>query len=146
VHPTENYRCEDLSSQSFPDETFDVVVTQDVFEHLRDPHGAIREIARTLRPYGAHVCSVPIVRKWEPSRPRVIWDESGNIKHLLEPEYHGNPIDNTGALVTWDWGYDIASVFTQNSGMQTVVMQIDNINLGIRAEYIEVLVSVKTQA
>jgi SAM-dependent methyltransferase len=143
IHPVHGYRCEDLSSQTFADGSFDIVVTQDVFEHLPDPKGAIRDIARTLRPNGAHICSVPIVRKWAPSGPRVMWDASGNVEYLFAPEYHGNPIDDSGSLVVWDWGYDIASIFTEHSGMRTIIMQIDNIELGIRAEFIEVVVSVK---
>lgn len=143
VHPTLGYRCENLAAQTFPDASFDIVVTQDVFEHLIEPAGAICDIARTLRPGGVHVCSVPIVRKWEPSRTRASLQPDGTIKHLLPPEYHGNPVDDTGSLVTVDWGYDIGAFFQEHSGMHTVIMQIDDINLGIRAEYIEILVSQK---
>jgi SAM-dependent methyltransferase len=143
VHPTLGYRCENLAAQTFPDASFDVIVTQDVFEHLLDPAGSIRDIARTLRPGGVHVCSVPIVRKWESSRTRAMLNADGTIKHLLPAEYHGNPVDDAGSLVTTDWGYDIGAFFLEHSGMHTIIMQIDNINIGIRAEYIEILVSQK---
>src|SRR5262245_13341073 len=53
-------RNEDLSRQTFADESFDLVITQDVMEHVLDPEGAFREIARTLRPDGAHVFTTPI--------------------------------------------------------------------------------------
>jgi ubiquinone/menaquinone biosynthesis C-methylase UbiE len=45
-------------AQSFPAESFDIVVTQDVFENLFAPDRAIKEIARTLRPGGAHIMTV----------------------------------------------------------------------------------------
>jgi SAM-dependent methyltransferase len=45
-------RCENLECLTFPDETFDLFVTQDVFEHVFDPKAAAREIARVLRPGG----------------------------------------------------------------------------------------------
>jgi SAM-dependent methyltransferase len=48
-------RCEDLQALTFADESIDLHITQDVFEHLLDPRAAFREIARTLRVEGAHI-------------------------------------------------------------------------------------------
>jgi SAM-dependent methyltransferase len=143
VDPKNLYRNEDLGHQSFPDESFDLVVTQDVFEHLPDPGAAIKEIARTLKPGGVHIASVPLVRKWEPSfaRARLLLD--GQIEHLSPAEYHGNPVDDKGSLVMTDWGYDIASFFQGHSDMDTVIYNINDIDNGIRAEYIEIVVSRK---
>src|SRR5271168_4344709 len=52
-------RCENLEEQTFADASFDLVVTSDVFEHVLDPARGFSEIARTLRPGGAHVFTVP---------------------------------------------------------------------------------------
>ena len=145
-HPVRGYRSEDLERQTFPDEVFDVVITQDVFEHLFRPDLAIREIARTLKPGGAHICTVPIVRKGEPSRRRASKRAEGSIEHLLEPQYHGNPVDPNGSLVVVDWGYDIAEYLDAHAGLNTTICYIDNLDHGIRAEYIEVLVSRKAAA
>src|SRR5688572_1283549 len=49
------FRCEDLERQTFADGSFDVVVTQDVMEHVFDPASAYREIHRTLKRGGVHV-------------------------------------------------------------------------------------------
>ena len=46
------FRNENLESQTFPDQVFDIVVTQDVLEHVYDPASVFREIARTLKPGG----------------------------------------------------------------------------------------------
>jgi SAM-dependent methyltransferase len=51
----DGYRCEDLGRQTFPDGSFDLVISLDVMEHVIDPDAAFREIARTLAPGGAHV-------------------------------------------------------------------------------------------
>ncbi len=136
-------RNEDLERQTFADETFDLVITQDVFEHLFRPDLAIAEIARTLKPGGAHVCTVPICLKSAPSARRALRREDGTVEHLATPVYHGNPIDETGSLVTVDYGYDIADYFDRSSGLNTTIVLIDDLSRGIHAEYIEVLVSRK---
>src|SRR6266508_5153019 len=64
VNPTgQRYRNEDLECLTFPDGSIDLFVTQDVMEHVLDPVKAFAEIARVLRPGGAHVFSVPLVSK-----------------------------------------------------------------------------------
>ena len=45
----------------FADDSFDVVVSQEVFEHLPDPWGALREVRRTLKPGGRLYLQVPFV-------------------------------------------------------------------------------------
>jgi hypothetical protein len=65
------------------------------------------------------------------------------VEHLHPPVFHGNPMDPDGALVTVDWGYDIADYLDRASGLSTTIWSIDDLSRGIRAEYIEVLVSRK---
>lgn len=136
-------RCESLEALTFADASFDLIITQDVMEHILDPAAAFREIARVLRPGGAHIFTVPLVRKNEPSRPRAVRGSDGQVKYLLEPEYHGNPVDEKGSLVTMDWGYDIVSNIMKTAGMPGNIVFIDDIDRGIRAEFIDVVVSFK---
>ncbi|WP_312166957.1 class I SAM-dependent methyltransferase [Phenylobacterium sp.] len=143
VHPTGGWRAEDLEAQTFADESFDLVVTQDVMEHVFAPDLAVAEIARTLKPGGMHICTVPIVNKEKPSVRRAARNADGSVRHLLEPVYHGNPMDPNGSLVTIDWGYDIAAYWDAASGMSTTIWTIEDLGRGIQAEYIEVLVSRK---
>ena len=53
--------CLDISTDGlpFPDDSFDVIVSLETFEHLMNPHFAFQEIRRTLRPGGKFLCSVP---------------------------------------------------------------------------------------
>lgn len=137
-------RREDLENLSFEDESFDLHLTQDVFEHLFNPAAAFREIARTLRPGGAHIFTTPLVRKSEPTRFCASLAPNGTIVHLMEPpEYHGNPISSEGSLVTVHWGYDIADYIFNACRLFTKLVFIDSIELGIRAEYIDVLLTYK---
>jgi len=138
------YRCENLEQLTFADASIDLHVSQDVFEHVLRPEQAFREIARTLKPGGAHVFTTPLVNKEQPSRMRVEVDATGAVKHLEPPAYHGNPIDARGSLVTIDWGFDIRDYIAGACGLDTQIVRIDDLDRGIRAEYIEVLVTTKT--
>lgn len=136
-------RCESLEALTFPDGSFDLMVTQDVMEHVFNPEAAFREIGRVLRSGGAHVFTVPLVRKNEASRPRAMRNGKGEVEYLFEAQYHGNPVDENGSLVTMDWGYDITSFISKVSGMPGHIVFIDDIDRGIRAELIDVVISFK---
>lgn len=138
-----NARSESLEAMTFLPETFDLLITQDVMEHVFDPDAAFREIARILKPGGAHIFTVPIVRKNEPSRRRALLGDDGSITHYFEPEYHGNPVDDQGSLVTMDWGYDIVRHIYEASGMGSHIIYMNDIDRGVQAEYIDVVVSFK---
>ncbi|NLD76484.1 MAG: methyltransferase domain-containing protein [Acidimicrobiales bacterium] len=94
-------RCENLEALTFDDETFDLIITSDIFEHVRHPERGFAETFRVLRPGGLHIFSVPV--RWplaHTTRPRV--DVSGpEDVLLLDAEYH------YGSLVYNDFGYDL---------------------------------------
>lgn len=138
-----NQRCENLENMTFADESIDLHITQDVLEHVFNYAAVFREIARTLRPGGAHIFTVPLLNKHTPSRRRAAQSVSGQIEYFCDPIYHGNPVDAAGSLVTIDWGFDIGQYIFETSGLYTDFIQIDDLSRGIRADYIEVLVSRK---
>jgi SAM-dependent methyltransferase len=138
-------RCENLESLSFSDESVDLHITQDVLEHVFHPSRVFREIARTLRPGGMHICTVPLVNAGNPSKLRARI-ENNEIVHLLPAKYHGSPVGDGRALVTVDWGFDICRHIFEASGLFTHVLKIDDLSMGIRAPLIEVLVTVKPLA
>jgi len=137
------HRNEDLENQTFKDETFDLVITQDVMEHVYNPEKAFREITRTLKNGGAHIFTVPIVNKYNMTEVWATKGEDGEPVFLKTPEFHGSPINSKGSPVTMHWGFDIIDFIRNKSGLDTKIEYIDNIDFGIRAEFIEVLVSIK---
>ncbi|MGM5470797.1 class I SAM-dependent methyltransferase [Flavobacteriaceae bacterium LMO-SS05] len=136
-------RNEDLEQQTFEDESFDLVVTSDVMEHIYEPDKAFKEIYRTLKPGGAHIFSVPIINKHKTTERWAKKGADGEPVFLFEPEWHGNPIDKKGSPVTFHWGYDIKDYIIKHTKGDCQIVYIDDLHHGIRAEYIEIIVAKK---
>ncbi|MCY3790232.1 MAG: class I SAM-dependent methyltransferase [Gemmatimonadetes bacterium] len=109
-------RCEDLERLTFDDDQFDLFVTQDVMEHVFVPNAAFREIGRVLKSGGAHIFTVPLVNGTKASERRANRTSSGEIEHHMDPVYHGDPTKPDGALVTMNWGFDLASSIINETG------------------------------
>jgi len=101
-------RCEDLERLTFPGGSFDLVITQDVFEHVARPEAAFREIARILKPGGCHLFTVPL-HEGRATRTRVRPAGDG-VEHLVPPVYHGDPLRSSGSLVFTDFGDDLPAL------------------------------------
>jgi SAM-dependent methyltransferase len=134
-------RCENLEKMTFHDECFDVVITQDVMEHVLNPQEAFAEIARILKPGGMHIFTVPFY-DGKKSVIRAVETENG-ISYLHKPQYHGNPIDEQGSLVTVDWGYDILDYIYSASGMKTIIYSLLDRSLIMMLKILNVFVSKK---
>jgi SAM-dependent methyltransferase len=135
-------RCENLEALTYTDNSFDIFVTQDVLEHVFRPDFAVREIMRVLKPGGAHVFTTPKHKNFRSTRQRARL-EDGRVTHLLEPEYHGNPIGDGRALVTWDYGDDFETLLWRWCGYPTTTYVTRDRALGLDGEYLEVFVTRK---
>jgi len=93
-------RNEDLQSLSFSPETFDIVLSSDVLEHVPDPYRAHAEIFRVLKAGGRHLFTVPYY-PWE-CRDEVRAElVDGKVVHRAEPLYHGDPIRASEGILVW---------------------------------------------
>ena len=135
--------CENLEALSFPDGSFEIFITQDVLEHIFDPSAAFREIARVLVPGGIHLFTVPRDMSLKESRCRARCLPDGSVEYLEEAVFHGNPVDEKGALVTWDYGIDLAEQIFLASGLFTESFLIKDRSLGLDGELLEVFISRK---
>lgn len=98
---------EDLQHLTLKSDAFDIVSTNEVLEHVPSIDKALGEIHRVLRPGGWHVGTVPFSYFSETSSRKAALDNDGNIIHLTEPEYHGDPMSDKGVLVFEIPGWDI---------------------------------------
>jgi SAM-dependent methyltransferase len=111
-------RHEDLTRLSFADRGFDLVVTQDVFEHVPDYPQAFRECARVLDHAGMLVFTIPFFFDQQATRIRASIRADGNIEHHLPPEFHGNPVSNEGSLCFQNFGWDVLDTLNANGFME----------------------------
>jgi hypothetical protein len=65
-------RSEDLTRLSYPDGSFDLVLTSETLEHVPDLAAALREIHRVLGPRGRHICTVPLLPGVEQTFSRAV--------------------------------------------------------------------------
>jgi len=100
-------QCQDLQKLTFSDNSFDLVVTQDVFEHIHEPDKAFVEIHRVLKPGGYHIFTIPFHEDKKTLRRITIEDGKEILKYPLV--YHGDPLREQGVPVYTDFGEDFVT-------------------------------------
>lgn len=98
-------RNEDFTCLTFRDEQFDLVIALDILEHIPEYGAALRECRRVLKPGGRFVFSVPFRFDLQEHLVRARVRTDGSIEHVLEPEYHGDPLDQAGCLCYYHFGW-----------------------------------------
>ncbi len=98
----------DLQDIDYSDGFFDIIVSEDVLEHIENISRAFTEINRVLKIGGTHIFSVPLHEQ----NVTTYRHKNKNIVH------HGDPVRPEGVLVYNDFGYDLSEVLDLY-GMQT---------------------------
>src|SRR4051794_947346 len=119
-------RCEDLMAVTFPDQSFDLVITSDIFEHVRKPYVGFAEVHRILRPGGRHIFSIPVQAPMRDVTIERVDTSSDEDVFLLEPRYHGGP-GNGRHLVYNDFGLDLI-LHLVDVGFDTEVVAFDTVS------------------
>jgi SAM-dependent methyltransferase len=102
--------CQDITSLTFEDGSFDLILSSDVLEHVPGLVRAFSETTRVLRPGGAHLFTVPPRAKTR-ARAEMVHEE---IHHVLPREYHLDPLNPNGILAFWDVGPDLPRIFASS--------------------------------
>jgi SAM-dependent methyltransferase len=98
--------CQDITSLTFNDDSFDLIVSSEVLEHVPLLEKALSETARVLKPGGAHLFTVP-PRARTKKRAEIV---DGKTHFLEPPDYHRDPLNAEGILAFWDIGPDLPEV------------------------------------
>jgi len=131
---------QDLCDMTFPDSIFDLVITQEVLEHIPSVDKALSEICRILLPGGWSINSHPFAVNSYFSVTKA-YEENGQLKIIGEPEHHGNPISDLGSLVYEIPGWDILERAKKCGFSEAKIWFIVNPELGIVSEISGILVS-----
>lgn len=77
-----------------------MIISEDVFEHIRDYLLAFNEVYRVLKPHGFHVFTVPV------HEGRLTISRKNNKNKV----WHGDPIRDEGVMVVTDFGDDLPRI------------------------------------
>jgi SAM-dependent methyltransferase len=99
-------RHENATRLSFRDASLDLLISNDVLEHVPGYRQALQESSRVLKPGGKMLFSIPFYLGEQTTRIRAV-EEQGSIRHVQPPQYHGNPVSAEGSLVFNDFGWDV---------------------------------------
>ncbi|AFQ48278.1 class I SAM-dependent methyltransferase [Burkholderia cepacia] len=114
----------------FPDESFDVVFSHQVFEHVRYPERVLREIVRSLKPGGLFIGSVSYL---EPLHSYSIFNFTPygwytiNVENGLMPTMLAGSIDSLG-LIGRSLGYQMPSDLWECSPLNKSIIADDSLN------------------
>lgn len=106
-------RHESLTGLSFSENSFDFILSFDVLEHIPDYKAAIQECSRVLRPGGKMLFSVPFSFNSNEHIVRALIRDDGSVEHLMEPEYHGDPVNVAGCLCFYHFGWRLLVEFKE---------------------------------
>lgn len=95
----------DALALSSPDESFDVLVSNEILDHVPEPEAALRESYRVLRPGGILVATLPFHFTRTSTRRAEVHD--GQVRTLLPELHRGHPASRYGTLVFHDLGWDL---------------------------------------
>lgn len=93
------YRVEDATNSSFKDNQFDLITSNQVFEHIPNDKSAYEECRRILKKGGILLFAVPLYDYPETKKKAEIVD--GELKFFGEPEYHNSRLEGPASAPTF---------------------------------------------
>jgi SAM-dependent methyltransferase len=90
------FRVGDMAQLPYADESLDLIISSEVIEHAPEPQKVLREIARSLRPAGKLILTIPmesrsVAHLHSPGRPedlRALFEQAGLKVERLETHWH----------------------------------------------------------
>ena len=94
---------------TYEDDSFDLVLSSDIFEHVRKPFIGFKEVNRVLKPGGFHIFSIPLQC---PMRSTTVFrvDTSGPEDVFVLPKHYHSAPKGGKSLVYTDFGEDMTRI------------------------------------
>ena len=124
LDPMASIRHEDVGQLTFSDESFDLIGSFDVLEHVPDYKQALGEFRRVLRDGGQLILTAPFLNVSPTTlvRARI---ENGDVVHIEAPEYHGNPaVPSEGVLCFYHFGWDLLDALRSAGFRSAAVLDV----------------------
>lgn len=122
----DNVQNQNLEALTFEDESIDLIITADIFEHIRNPWVAFKDIHRVLKKGGKHIFTIP-VQYPIPCKTIYRVDTSTDKDIPILPERYHIAGDGGKSLVYTDFGADMLEKLNK-MGLQTEYVFIDDTN------------------
>lgn len=104
---TAKIKHKDVCHLTFADESFDLIDSFNVLEHVPDYKQALSEFRRVLREVGRVILTAPFLNASPATLVRAT-SPNDNLVHLEPPEYHGNPtILGDGVFCSYHFGWEL---------------------------------------
>lgn len=133
----------DLMNIPFEDNTLDLVISTEVFEHIPDPYKAFQEVYRVLKKGGSHVFTIPYYEDREQDEVRAFLDDNNNIVYTMEPQYHGDPIRSDEGILVYTIFAEEMQKKLELIGFKVIVNRERNIINGILGDNNIVFITTK---
>ena len=105
---------QDATKLSFSNDSFKIVLSFDVFEHVPHFKKAFEESFRVLKKRGKLIFTVPFLVGEDKTLIRARILSNGDIKHFCKPEYHGDPMESeNGILCFQHFGWDLINLLKE---------------------------------
>jgi SAM-dependent methyltransferase len=126
-------RSEDLSRLTYPDNSFDLVVTSETLEHVPDLMTALAEIRRILAPGGYHIFTIPLLPDVERTFARTVALPDGSFDHRAPLICH--PGGDSGYPVFTEFGADFPLIL-RRAGFEANVLFGPTTDLDLAQVYV----------
>lgn len=119
-------RNEDAVHLSFESESFDIITSNQVFEHIFEDIKAYRECWRTLKPGGSLIFTVPTHNTTSTEQVAQLTD--GRIKWLSTPEFHSSRLTGPNSVPVF-WRFSVNDIAQRVSGAGFSSVSVINVVL-----------------
>ena len=124
-------QCQDLMNLTYEDNSFDLMLSSDIFEHVRKPFAGFGEVNRVLKPGGFHIFSIPSDYPI-PSETVFRVDTSGPEDVFVLPRHHHSEPMGGKSLVYTDFGEDMTRIMAADG----IALKMESPSLGTAPAFV----------